>query len=67
MKLTDSTISVCEEFTDTILVDGKNSSIVLNVENEWADILIERLSHLHYKLIHKSPVGDTFTCAFVKS
>jgi hypothetical protein len=66
MKLLDPCISVCEEFTDTILVDGKNSSILLNIESDWVDILTERLQCLRYKLIHKSAIGDTFTCVYIK-
>jgi hypothetical protein len=66
MKLLDSCISVCEEFTDTILVDGKNSSILLNIESNWIDVLTERMQSLRYRLIHKSAIGDTFTCVYIK-
>jgi len=60
-----TSMAVCEEFTNTILVDSKRSSIIVNVDSEWFSVLDTRLSEIGFKLIHKSPVGDSFTCAYI--
>ena len=58
-------MAVCEEFTNTILVDKKNNSVLVNVDLKWFDVLDDRLSRMGYKLIHKSKVGEGFTCAYL--
>jgi len=66
MKATSTPLAVCEEFTNTVLVDGKRNSIVLNIEEEWFDSLNSRLNQLHYCLIHKSKIGTGFTCVYIQ-
>jgi len=65
MKATSTPLAVCEEFTDTVLVDSKRNSIVLNISNEWFEVLNTRLNNLNFCLIHKSKLGDSFTCVYV--
>jgi len=65
MKATSIPLAVCEEFTNTIIVDGKRNSIVLNIDGEWFDALNERLNRLSYCLIHKTKIGKSFTCVYI--
>ena len=51
--------------TNTILVDRKNSSIILNVDLEWFDVLNERLVRMGYSIVHKSKVGGGLTCVYI--
>ena len=66
MKATSTPLAVCEEFTNTIIVDSKRNSIVLNIGNEWFDVLNERLNRLSYCLIHKTKIGETYTCVYIQ-
>jgi hypothetical protein len=65
MKSVTTCTAVCEEFTDTVLVDSKHNSIIVNVAAEWFSILNERLKEIGFKCIHKSTVGNGFTCAYI--
>jgi recombinational DNA repair ATPase RecF len=58
-------MAVCEEFTNTILVDKKNNSVLVNVDSQWFDVLDKRLICMGYRLIHKSRIGEGFTCAYI--
>ena len=60
-----TSLAVCEEFTNTVLVDSKRGSIIVNVDSNWFPFLDSRLTELGFKLIHKSPVGNSFTCAYI--
>jgi len=66
MKATSTPLAVCEEFTDTVLVDSKRNSILLNISEDWFESLNSRLNGLGYCLIHKSKVGDGYTCVFIQ-
>jgi len=57
--------AVCEEFTDTVLIDSKNNSIIVNVSEEWFSVLDNRLKEIGFKRIHKSQIGNGFTCAYI--
>ena len=65
MKSVSTCTAICEEFTDTVLIDSKNNSIIVNVSSEWFSILNDRLKEIGFKCIHKSPVGEGFTCAYI--
>ena len=65
MKSVSTCTALCEEFTNTILVDSKHNSIIVNVDSEWFDILNTRLKEIGFKLIHKSKVGEGYTCAYI--
>ena len=65
MKSATTCSAVCEEFTDTVLVDSKHNSIIVNVSAEWVSILNSRLKQIGFKCIHKSAVGSGFTCAYI--
>lgn len=65
MKSVSTCTAICEEFTNTVLVDGKHNSIIVNVDEEWFEILNERLKGIGFKLIHKSKIGQGFTCAYI--
>lgn len=62
----DSLISVCEEFTDTILVDRHNKSILVNIPKQWFDVLDERINKLNYRLFFKKEVLGGYTCCYLK-
>ena len=58
--------AVCEEFTDTLIVDSKRNSILLNVSKDWFNILHSRLSNLGFVLIHKTEINEGYTCCYIK-
>jgi hypothetical protein len=49
MKSVSISTAVCEEFTDTVLIDSKHSSIIVNVSTEWFEFLDSRLKTLGFK------------------
>lgn len=59
--------SICEEFTDTILVDKKKNSVVVNVKKQWFSSLNNRLLSMKCTLVHKTLVGSSYTCTYVYS
>ena len=59
--------AVCEEFTDTMLVDNKKGSIIVNVKKQWFAALNRRLLSMKCKLVHKSPISSGYTCTYVYS
>lgn len=65
MKSVSTCTAVCEEFTDTVLIDSKQNSIIVNVSAEWFPVLNDRLKEIGFKCIHKSAIGDGFTCAYI--
>lgn len=65
MKSVTTCTAVCEEFTDTVLIDSKHNSIIVNISEEWFDVLNSRLLSIGFKLIHKSKIGEGFTCAYI--
>jgi hypothetical protein len=67
MSTLTSIASVCEEFTDTILVDRKKNSIIVNVKKQWFATLNRRLLSMHCTLVHKTPISTGYTCTYVYS
>jgi hypothetical protein len=67
MKLASNCLAVCEEFTDDILIDSKRNSIILNIDEQWYEVLNNRLTKMGCSLIHKTTLGWTFTCVYVIS
>lgn len=57
--------SVCEEFTDIILVDYSKNSIIVSVDKQWFSKLNNRLLSMYCKLVHKSLIKDSYTCTYV--
>jgi len=57
--------SICEEFTETLLVDSKKNSIIVNVSKQWFSTLNQRLLSMQCKLIHKSPINNGYTCTYL--
>lgn len=62
--------SLCEEFSDWILYDNRNKSIILNVEDKFLSILKMELARFGFSLVHKTvlPAGktmETVTCVFL--
>jgi hypothetical protein len=57
--------SVCEEFTDTILVDRQKNSIIVNVKKQWFATLNKRLLSMRCKLVHKTSISTGYTCTYV--
>lgn len=67
MKQVQACMAVCEEFTNTILVDKVNRSVIVNVDAVWFKNLNDRLVRMGYKMAHKTRVGNGFTCAYISS
>lgn len=66
MKPLATSVALCEEFTDTLIIDSKHNSILLNVNKEWFDILNKRLRNLGYLLVHKTEINLGYTCCYIK-
>ena len=67
MSILDSIASICEEFTDTMLVDSKKNSIIVNVKKQWFATLNKRLLSMRCTLVHKSSISAGYTCTYVYS
>ena len=60
--------AVSEEFTDFILVDNERSSMLLNIENDYYDIILNELERMGFTLVFKTSFkNNSSTCAFVLS
>jgi len=57
--------AICEEFTDTVLIDKKNHSILVSVSKEWFDVLDKKLTSIGFKLTFKQAISNSFTVAYV--
>lgn len=67
MSTVTAIAAVCEEFTDTILVDKKKNSVIVNVKKQWFATLNRRLLSMKCKLVHKTPMSTGYTCTYVYS
>jgi hypothetical protein len=65
MSALASIASICEEFTDTMLVDNKKNSIIVNVKKQWFATLHRRLLSMRCTLVHKSLIDTGYTCTYV--
>jgi len=68
VKIKSRVVSLGEEFTDSLLVDPKRSSIVINLKTELLKTLVKEYKKLNYKLVHSSSFAEsnTVTCVFIK-
>ena len=57
--------SVCEEFTDAILVDHRKNSVIINVKRQWFSALNSRLKALRFELVHKTVIKTGYTCSYI--
>jgi hypothetical protein len=57
--------SICEEFTDTMLVDHRKNSIIVNVKKQWFATLNKRLLSMKCQLVHKSAISTGYTCTYI--
>ena len=67
MSAITAIVSICEEFTDTILVDRKKHSIIVNVKKQWFSTLNKRLHSMRCILVHKTPISTGYTCTYLYS
>lgn len=65
MSISKIVTSICEEFTDTILVDHNKNSIIINVKKQWYRALNTRLRSLSFKLVHKTTIKTGYTCTYI--
>jgi len=65
MSVSKIVTSICEEFTDVILVDHNKNSIIINVKKQWFKALNIRLMSLNFKLVHKTTIKTGYTCTYV--
>ena len=56
--------AICEEFTDTVLIDKTNHSILVNVPKEWFAVLNDKLTCLGFKLTFKTAISNGYTVAY---
>ena len=60
-SILDIVTSICEEFTDVILVDHNKNSIIINVKKKWFRSLDTRLRSLKFELVHKTTIKTGYT------
>ena len=65
MSVSKIVTSICEEFTDVILVDHNKNSIIINVKKQWFRALNIRLKSLNFTLVHKTPIKTGYTCTYI--
>ena len=60
--------SLCEEFSDYVLQDDSNNSILVNVPEKHFGIVFRELKKLGYKMVFKTRINKTksLTCTFIK-
>lgn len=60
--------SLCEEFSDYVLYDTANDSVLVNVETEYFGVVFRELKKLGYILVFKTRIETTnsLTCTFIK-
>lgn len=57
--------AICEEFSDNILVDETNGSIVVNVPEKWFRTLDRRLTSMGLELVHKTQIKTSITVNYI--
>jgi len=59
---------LCEEFSDYVLYDMSNDSILVNVHEDFFGIVFRELKKLGYKLVFKTRIekSKSLTCTFIK-
>ena len=60
--------SLCEEFSDYVLADDSNDSILVNIPEKHFGTLFRELKKLGYKMVFKTRIKKTnsLTCTFIK-
>jgi hypothetical protein len=60
--------SLCEEFSDYVLYDSMNDSILVNVDKQYTSIVIKELKKIGYKLVFQTKLNltNSYTCTFIK-
>lgn len=66
MKVYEKAVSVCEEFTDSVLFDKTRYSIIVNIKVDYFRTVKKELEKLGYKLIftNRFENNETITCTF---
>jgi len=60
--------SLCEEFSDYVLEDDSNNSILVNIPEEHFGTIFRELKKLGYKMVFKTRIekSNSLTCTFIK-
>ena len=60
--------SLCEEFSDYVLEDTSNDSILVNIPDEHFGTIFRELKKLGYKMVFKTRIekSNSLTCTFIK-
>ena len=60
--------SLCEEFSDYVLYDERNDSILANVPEQYCIIVIKELRKMGYILVFRTKLEltNSYTCTFIK-
>ena len=60
--------SLCEEFSDYVLYDNRNDSILVNIHEQYTSIVIRELKKIGYKLVFQTKLNltNSYTCTFIK-
>jgi hypothetical protein len=60
--------SLCEEFSDYVIQDDSNNSILVNIPEKHFGTIFRELTKLGYKMVFKTRINKTksLTCTFIK-
>ena len=60
--------SLCEEFSDYVLEDDSNNSILVCIPEEHFGTIFRELKKLGYEMVFKTRINKTnsLTCTFIK-
>jgi len=60
--------SLCEEFSDYVLYDELNDSILVNIHEDYLKIIRKELMKIGYYLVFKTKleITNSYTCTFIK-
>ena len=68
MAISERVLALGEEFSDYIIVDDTRSSVIINIDIEYFDILYREYKRLGYSIRHvtRFKSKDSMTCVFAK-
>ena len=68
MAIDDRVLGLGEEFSEYILVDNTNNSIIINIELKFLEIAVLEYHRLGYRLTHNTEFKskNAATCVFTK-
>jgi hypothetical protein len=60
--------ALCEEFSDYVIYDDRSDSVLVNINQEYFNVIWSELQKIGYVLVFKTRLKATnsLTCTFIK-